>query len=200
MWRRSESDFVHSQRRVQASWREICTCMAVPLPQRSGPAPPPLVPPHEVRPGQDAGPAPDGPQTPATLKARRVQATAAGPIPMEKFLIEGGVPLSGTIVPAGNKNGALPILAACLLTDDEVILRNVPRISDVETMVLLLQTLGARVEWLGPSEVLIDSSTVERGDVDRGLAERIRGSFLLAGPLLARFGRARMPPPGRGLI
>jgi UDP-N-acetylglucosamine 1-carboxyvinyltransferase len=119
---------------------------------------------------------------------------------MEKFLIEGGVPLSGTIVPAGNKNGALPILAACLLTDDEVILRNVPRISDVETMVLLLQTLGARVQWLGPSEVLIDSSTVERGDVDRGLAERIRASFLLAGPLLARFGRARMPPPGGDVI
>jgi UDP-N-acetylglucosamine 1-carboxyvinyltransferase len=119
---------------------------------------------------------------------------------MEKFLIEGGVPLSGTIVPAGNKNGALPILAACLLTDDEVILRNVPRISDVEAMVLLLQTLGARVEWLGPSEVLIDSSTVERADVDRGLAERIRASFLLAGPLLARFGRARMPPPGGDVI
>jgi UDP-N-acetylglucosamine 1-carboxyvinyltransferase len=121
-------------------------------------------------------------------------------MPMEKFLIEGGVPLSGTIVPAGNKNGALPILAACLLTEDEVILRNVPRISDVEAMVLLLQTLGARVQWLGPSEVLIDSSTVERGDVDRGLAEQIRASFLLAGPLLARFGRARMPPPGGDVI
>jgi UDP-N-acetylglucosamine 1-carboxyvinyltransferase len=119
---------------------------------------------------------------------------------MEKFLIEGGVPLSGTIVPAGNKNGALPILAACLLTDDEVILRNVPRISDVETMVLLLETLGARVEWLGRSEVLVDSSTVERGDVDRGLAEQIRASFLLAGPLLARFGRAHMPPPGGDVI
>jgi UDP-N-acetylglucosamine 1-carboxyvinyltransferase len=119
---------------------------------------------------------------------------------MEKFVIEGGMPLCGTIVPAGNKNGALPILAACLLTDDEVILRNVPRISDVETMVLLLQTLGARVEWLGPSEVLIDSSNVERCDVDRGLAERIRASFLLAGPLLARFGRAHMPPPGGDVI
>ena len=119
---------------------------------------------------------------------------------MEKFVIEGGVPLCGTIVPAGNKNGALPILAACLLTDDEVILRNVPRISDVETMVLLLQTLGARVEWLGQSEVLVDSSSVERYDVDRGLAEQIRASFLLAGPLLARFGRAHMPPPGGDVI
>jgi len=119
---------------------------------------------------------------------------------MEKFVIEGGVPLCGTIVPAGNKNGALPILAACLLTDDEVILRNVPRISDVEAMVLLLQTLGARVEWLGPSEVLVDSSSVERCDVDRGLAERIRASFLLAGPLLARFGHVHMPPPGGDVI
>jgi UDP-N-acetylglucosamine 1-carboxyvinyltransferase len=115
---------------------------------------------------------------------------------MEKFVIEGGVPLSGTIVPAGNKNGALPILAACLLTDDEVILRNVPRIRDVDAMVALITELGAKVEWLGPGEVLIDASTVERTDVSREFAERIRASFLLAGPLLARFGRAHMPPPG----
>jgi UDP-N-acetylglucosamine 1-carboxyvinyltransferase len=119
---------------------------------------------------------------------------------MEKFVIEGGVPLSGTIVPAGNKNGALPILAACLLTDDEVILRNVPRISDVEAMTLLLEGLGARVRWLGPGEVSIDSSTVHSQAVDRQLAERIRASFLLAGPLLARFGRAEMPPPGGDVI
>jgi UDP-N-acetylglucosamine 1-carboxyvinyltransferase len=119
---------------------------------------------------------------------------------VEKFVIEGGVPLSGTITPAGNKNGALPILAACLLTTDEVILHNVPRISDVEAMVELLQTLGARVEWLGPSEVLVDSSTVGSAEVDRQLAERIRASFLLAGPLLARFGTAHMPPPGGDVI
>ncbi|MGI8505286.1 MAG: UDP-N-acetylglucosamine 1-carboxyvinyltransferase [Solirubrobacteraceae bacterium] len=119
---------------------------------------------------------------------------------MEKFVIEGGVPLSGTIVPAGNKNGALPILAACLLTDDEVILRNVPRISDVEAMVMLLRTLGARVEWRGPSEVLVDTSPVHSTEVDAELSERIRASFLLAGPLLARFGTARMPPPGGDVI
>jgi UDP-N-acetylglucosamine 1-carboxyvinyltransferase len=119
---------------------------------------------------------------------------------VEKFVIEGGVPLSGTITPAGNKNGALPILAACLLTADEVILHNVPRISDVESMVMLLRTLGARVQWLGPSDVLVDSSTVENAEVDRGLAERIRASFLLAGPLLARFGNAHMPPPGGDVI
>jgi UDP-N-acetylglucosamine 1-carboxyvinyltransferase len=119
---------------------------------------------------------------------------------MEKFVIQGGVPLSGTIVPAGNKNGALPILAACLLTDDEVILRNVPRISDVEAMALLLEGLGARVQWLGPGEVSIDASSVDRHEPDRELAERIRASFLLAGPLLARFGQAVMPPPGGDVI
>ena len=119
---------------------------------------------------------------------------------MEKFVIEGGVPLSGTIVPAGNKNGALPILAACLLTDDEVVLQNVPRISDVETMLALLETLGARVEWRGQGEVVVDASGVSGFEVDRELSERIRASFLLAGPLLARFGRAVMPPPGGDVI
>src|SRR6201981_1901938 len=149
--------------------------MAVTLAQRQGP-----VGPHRSKP-----------------TARLV---VAPPIPMEKFVIEGGVPLSGTIVPAGNKNGALPILAACLLTDDEVILRNVPRIRDVEAMTLLLEQLGARVQWLGPGEVSIDSSGVDSCEVDQGLAERIRASFLLAGPLLARFGRAQMPPPGGDVI
>jgi UDP-N-acetylglucosamine 1-carboxyvinyltransferase len=119
---------------------------------------------------------------------------------MEKFVIEGGAPLCGTIVPAGNKNGALPILAACLLTEDQVILRNVPRIRDVEAMVLLIEMLGARVSWLGEGEVAIDASSVDRPEVDRELAERIRASFLLAGPLLARFGRAYMPPPGGDVI
>ncbi len=118
----------------------------------------------------------------------------------EKFVIEGGVPLSGTIVPAGNKNGALPILAACLLTEDKVVLRNVPRIRDVEAMLLLLQELGARADWLGPGEVCVDASTVDRVRVDRELAEKIRASFLLAGPLLARFGQAEMPPPGGDVI
>src|SRR5881628_1963556 len=139
-----------------------------------------------------------------TLPLRAAPTPSAAPPnpnpPMEKFVIEGGVPLSGTVVPAGNKNGVLPILAACLLTTDEVILRNVPRISDVEAMVALLQTLGAHVEWVGPSEVLVDSSTVDSVRPDRELAERIRASFLLAGPLLARFGGADMPPPGGDVI
>jgi UDP-N-acetylglucosamine 1-carboxyvinyltransferase len=119
---------------------------------------------------------------------------------MEKFVIEGGVPLSGTITAAGNKNGALPIIAACLLTNDEVILRNVPRISDVEAMTLLLEDLGAHVQWLGPGEVSIQCADITSYAPDRGLSERIRASFLLAGPLLARFGKATMPPPGGDVI
>src|SRR5947207_11739456 len=104
---------------------------------------------------------------------------------MEKFVIEGGTRLSGTIVPAGNKNGALPILAACLLTEDEVTLRNVPRIRDVESMAALLESLGAQVEWLGAGELSVNTSTVQAGfEVDPYLAERIRASFLLSGPLL----------------
>jgi UDP-N-acetylglucosamine 1-carboxyvinyltransferase len=120
---------------------------------------------------------------------------------MEKFVIDGGTRLSGTVVPAGNKNGALPILAACLLTDDEVTLRNVPKIRDVEAMMLLLEGLGADVRWTGTGEVTVDASAVtDSAVVDPQLAERIRASFLLTGPLLARFGHVRMPPPGGDVI
>lgn len=119
---------------------------------------------------------------------------------MEKFVIEGGVPLSGTVIPAGNKNGVLPILAACLLTDEPVTVRNVPAIADVETMLELLVALGCELDRPEPGVVVIDSSAVDGGDVDRELSERIRASFLLAGPLLARFGRAKMPPPGGDVI
>jgi UDP-N-acetylglucosamine 1-carboxyvinyltransferase len=121
-------------------------------------------------------------------------------IPLEKFVIEGGAPLSGTFTPAGNKNSALPILAATLLTEDPVVLRNVPRIADVEAMVQLLQMLGANVEWSTDSELRIDASGVDSTYVDPAMAERIRASFLLAGPLLARFGSAHMPPPGGDVI
>jgi UDP-N-acetylglucosamine 1-carboxyvinyltransferase len=119
---------------------------------------------------------------------------------MEKFVIQGGVPLSGTFTPAGNKNGALPILAATLLTDDEVVLSNVPRISDVQAQIELIADLGARAEWIGDNEVAIRAEGVAKTDLDRRLSERIRASFLLAGPLLARYGRAHMPPPGGDVI
>jgi UDP-N-acetylglucosamine 1-carboxyvinyltransferase len=119
---------------------------------------------------------------------------------MEKFVIEGGVPLSGSVNPAGNKNGALPILAASLLTEDEVVVANVPRIRDVDAMLNLLEDLGASVEWRGRNELVLCAGNVDRTTIDRALAERIRASFLLAGPLLARFREALMPPPGGDVI
>ncbi|HSZ13772.1 MAG TPA: UDP-N-acetylglucosamine 1-carboxyvinyltransferase [Solirubrobacteraceae bacterium] len=119
---------------------------------------------------------------------------------MEKFVIEGGVPLSGTMVPAGNKNGALPILAASVLTEDEVIVRNVPRIRDVEAMIEILLAIGVAVSWRGPNELSLCAADVNDYGIERELAETIRASFLLAGPLLARFRRAVMPPPGGDVI
>src|SRR4051795_2164411 len=125
----------------------------------------------------------------------------AAPVLMEKFVIDGGVPLRGTFVPAGNKNGALPCLAACALTPGEVVVRNVPRIRDVEAMLDLLEALGATVEWRGDHEVAVCAAGITaEAVVDTPLAERIRASFLLAGPLLARFGRATMPAPGGDVI
>jgi UDP-N-acetylglucosamine 1-carboxyvinyltransferase len=121
---------------------------------------------------------------------------------MEKFVIDGGTALSGTIVPAGNKNGALPILAASVLTEDEVVVRNVPKIDDVGAMLSLLEGIGVRVTWLGDHEVALCAADVTAGEavIDPVLAERIRASFLLAGPLLARFGHVQMPPPGGDVI
>jgi UDP-N-acetylglucosamine 1-carboxyvinyltransferase len=120
---------------------------------------------------------------------------------MEKFLIEGGYPLSGTVVPAGNKNAALPVLASCLLTEEEVVVRNVPRIRDVEAMVRLLMHLGVRVEWREENVVALCAADVEPDvEVSRELTEPIRASFLVTGPLLARFGRAVLPPPGGDVI
>ncbi len=119
---------------------------------------------------------------------------------MQSFVIDGGRPLSGTVRAAGNKNGALPILAACVLASEEVRLSNVPRIRDVETMVELLSDLGADIEWTGPNEIRADTSDLSRTDLDAELAREIRASFLLAGPLLARFGRVTVPPPGGDVI
>src|SRR3990172_4835962 len=119
---------------------------------------------------------------------------------MQSFVIEGGRPLSGRIRASGNKNGALPILAACVLASDEVRLSNVPRIRDVETMLELLADIGADVEWTGPNEIRVDPLGVGKTDLDGVLAREIRASFLLAGPLLARFGRATVPPPGGDVI
>jgi UDP-N-acetylglucosamine 1-carboxyvinyltransferase len=119
---------------------------------------------------------------------------------MESFVIEGGKPLGGRVSAAGNKNGALPILAATLLAAEPVTLSNVPRIRDVETMVALLADIGCEVEWLGPNEIRIDAANASKHELDPELCNRIRASFLLAGPLLARFGRASVPPPGGDVI
>jgi UDP-N-acetylglucosamine 1-carboxyvinyltransferase len=117
-----------------------------------------------------------------------------------KFVVEGGVPLRGEIHPAGNKNAALPMLCATLLTDEEVVLENVPRIRDVETLIELLRTLGAEVAWSGDNEVTVRARDIGRVHLDAAAAARIRASILLAGPMLARTGGMRLPPPGGDVI
>src|SRR5687767_2365913 len=112
---------------------------------------------------------------------------------MENFVIQGGTPLSGEIVAAGNKNAALPILAACLLTEEELRISNVPRIRDVDSMLELLKGLGVKVEWTGENELSLQADSVDEShEVDEEPASRIRASFLAAGPLLARFGEAKL--------
>jgi UDP-N-acetylglucosamine 1-carboxyvinyltransferase len=141
-------------------------------------------------------------------RTRKACAAAAQPLDpgprtdprMEKFIIEGGTPLSGTVVPAGNKNAALPVIAASLLTREPVVLRNIPRIRDVQAMVELLVRLGAEAEWRDDNTLVISTEGVNHTAVDPEVSERIRASFLLAGPLLARFGKADMPPPGGDVI
>jgi UDP-N-acetylglucosamine 1-carboxyvinyltransferase len=119
---------------------------------------------------------------------------------MEKFVIKGGSPLAGEITAAGNKNAALPILAACLLTDEELVLSNVPRIRDTETQIAVLEALGVKATWADGNELRLQADAVSQTGPDEALSARIRASFLLAGPLLARFGEARMPPPGGDFI
>jgi UDP-N-acetylglucosamine 1-carboxyvinyltransferase len=119
---------------------------------------------------------------------------------VESFVIEGGVPLRGSVRPAGNKNAALPILAACLLTADPVTLDNVPRIRDVEAMIELLCDIGAEVEWLGPNRLRVWAADISKTVLDADLCTRIRASILFAGPLLARCGTADIPPPGGDVI
>ena len=125
---------------------------------------------------------------------------AVAPALADAFSIEGARPLNGRIRAAGNKNGALPILAACLLTDGEVLLHNVPRILDVQTMLDLLADLGVEVEWLGENDLRVQAANVTKTELDEELCSKIRASVLLAGPLLARFGSAIVPPPGGDVI
>src|SRR6266849_3996563 len=116
------------------------------------------------------------------------------------FAVTGGRPLNGTIRPAGNKNAALPILAATLLADGPCSIDNVPHIRDVETMLELLAHLGAAVRWTGPNSVEVDTAGAQPRELDPVLCARMRASILLAGPMLARFGRVSLPPPGGDVI
>jgi len=118
----------------------------------------------------------------------------------EKFVVQGGYPLAGRVVPAGNKNAALPILAACLLTDQEIVLRNVPVIRDVENMLAILSDLGVEVRWSGDHELTVRAVNVRKAALDPGLCRQIRASILLAGPMLARCGDIELPPPGGDVI
>ncbi|HSB91296.1 MAG TPA: UDP-N-acetylglucosamine 1-carboxyvinyltransferase [Anaerolineales bacterium] len=119
---------------------------------------------------------------------------------MATFRIEGGQPLRGEVIPSGNKNAALPILAACLLTDQPVLIHNVPDIGDVRTMRALLESLGVSVETVGDHTFRVQASQVRPAALDPDLCRRIRASILLAGPLLGRLGVVELPPPGGDFI
>ena len=119
---------------------------------------------------------------------------------MEKFIINGGIPLSGEITPSGNKNAALPLMAACLLTDEPVILHNVPDILDVRAMVKLLESLNVKIEHLDQTTLRFDASDIKPANLDPMICRRIRASILLAGPLISRVGEFLLPPPGGDVI
>jgi UDP-N-acetylglucosamine 1-carboxyvinyltransferase len=119
---------------------------------------------------------------------------------MEKFIIEGGIPLRGEITPGGNKNAALPLMAACLLTTEPVILHNVPDIQDVQTMRKLFMSLGVNFEEIAEHVWKIQAKDLRPADLDPDVCRKIRASILLAGPMLARIGKLELPPPGGDVI
>ena len=119
---------------------------------------------------------------------------------MEEFYIQGGVPLRGELIPSGNKNAALPLLASCLLTSEPVILHNVPNILDVQTMIRLLRSLNVKITEIGDNSLQLDASDIHPAELDPNLCRKIRASILLAGPLLSRVGELHLPPPGGDVI
>ena len=121
-------------------------------------------------------------------------------MPPIQYIVEGGHRLTGTIEPSGNKNAALPIIAAALLTEHPVTLENVPRIRDTETLVELIRSVGATAEWQQRNTLAIHARSIRAADLDPELCARIRASILLAGPLLARCGEVMLPPPGGDVI
>ncbi len=119
---------------------------------------------------------------------------------MDKFIIQGGIPLNGEITPSGNKNSALPMLAACILTEEPVVLHNVPEIIDVMTMRDLLKSIGVKVTHLGNHSWELHAKNIKDTSLDPSLSRNIRASILLAGPVTARTGQLKLPPPGGDVI
>jgi UDP-N-acetylglucosamine 1-carboxyvinyltransferase len=119
---------------------------------------------------------------------------------MENFIIEGGIPLKGEVTPSGNKNAALPILAACLLSEEKITLKNIPDIQDVKTMRQLLESLGVFIKTTGNHTWEVQAKEIHPADLDPNLCSTIRASILLAGPMVARFGKIKLPPPGGDVI
>jgi UDP-N-acetylglucosamine 1-carboxyvinyltransferase len=115
---------------------------------------------------------------------------------VEHYIVHGGKAISGTMAVQGAKNSALPIMAACILSPGKSILENVPRLTDVEVMAEIMETLGARVQWLGPSTLSVDCTRLDNWEVPEHLMRRMRSSFIVVGPLLSRFGRVRVTYPG----
>jgi UDP-N-acetylglucosamine 1-carboxyvinyltransferase len=119
---------------------------------------------------------------------------------MPKYIVEGGRPLSGTVTPSGNKNEALPVLAACLLSDEPVTLHRVPKIQDVLTLCDILVDLGAHVEWLSEESLVVHAKNIKHTHPKEELCSKIRAAILLIGPLLGRFGSVTLSPPGGDVI
>ncbi len=121
-------------------------------------------------------------------------------MPAVQYVVEGGRTLHGTIRPSGNKNAALPIVAAALISENVVHLENVPHIRDIETLMELIRSVGASIEWTGPNALRISAAHITAKDLDPALCAKIRASILLAAPLLARCGEITLPPPGGDVI
>lgn len=119
---------------------------------------------------------------------------------MQEFIIEGGVPLRGTVRVSGNKNAALKMLAACLLTDEPIILSNMPDIGDARTQIAILRHLGAEVTWTHPNTLRVHALNIATTEIDVTLATKMRSSIVIAGPMLARAGEVHLPSPGGDAI
>lgn len=118
----------------------------------------------------------------------------------DEYIVEGGKPLSGVLNPSGSKNAALPILAACILSDKDVILHNLPEIRDVSVMLALLESIGVEITVLGDGSFKLNAALINPDNIEEDMCQAIRASILLAGPLVARTGRVQLPPPGGDVI